>query len=65
MLQVSWMPSLCFLKYYLVATLLLARISDQQTSSGNIQDTKITETKLQNQLVVKADSIIFISLYKT
>lgn len=60
------MPSLCFLKHYLVVTLLLARkISEQQRSSGNIQDMEIMETQLQIQLIIKADSIILISLYKT
>lgn len=57
---------LCFLKHYLVATLLLARrISEQQRSSGNVQDMEIMETQLQIQLSIKADSIIVISLYKT
>lgn len=49
-----------------VATLLLARrIPEQQRSSGNIQDMEIMETQLQIQLIIKADSITFISLYKT
>lgn len=64
-LQVSWVPSVLFKTLPNTTLLQAPRISVQNLSPDNIQDAEIMESQLQIQLIIEADSILFISLYKT